>query len=154
MGSRGNYCRLAHPAAANDVGVDTAAANFGLLIVPRPITNRQQRTLCVRTRVSAMRATAAVTIGNRTGELHVCGVDQWCTDRDVYPSCCSSSNVDSQTGDCASSRPFQRQYFITCKREEILIQRLYIGYCCSTPRSTAASINLGCRNGKLHVCVV
>ena len=62
------------PAAANDVGVDTAAANFGLLIVPRPITNRQQRTMCVRTRVSVMRATAAVTIGNRTGELHVCVV--------------------------------------------------------------------------------
>ena len=62
------------PTAANDVGVDTAAANFGLLIVPRPITNRQQRTLCVQTRVSAMRATAAVTIGNRTGELHMCVV--------------------------------------------------------------------------------
>ena len=85
---------------------------------------------------------------------HVCGVDQWCTDRGIYLSRCSSSNVDSRTGDCASNRPFQRQYFITCKREEVLIQRLYIGYCCSTPRSTAAAINLGCRNGKLHVCVV
>ena len=43
------------PAAANDVGVDTAAANFAVLIVPRPITNRQQRTLCVRTRVPCER---------------------------------------------------------------------------------------------------
>ena len=89
MGSRGNYCRSAHPAAANDVGVDTAAANFGLLIVPRPITNRQQRTLCVRTRVSAMRATAAVTIGNRTGELRVFVV--WISGAQIEVFICSAA---------------------------------------------------------------
>ena len=154
MGSRGNYCRSAHPAAASDVGVDTAAANFGLLIVPRSITNRQQRTLCVRTRVGHASDGCGDHRKPHRRTARVCGVDQLCTDRGVYLSCCSSSNVDSRTGDCASSRPFQRQYFITCKREEVLIQRLYIGYCCSTPRSTAAAINLGCRNGKLHVCAV
>ena len=152
MGSRGNYCRSAHPAAANDVGVDTAAANFGLCPDLQPTASKNS----VRANESVGHASDGCGDHRKPHRrtASVCGVDQWCTDRGVYLSCCSSSNVDSRTGDCASSRPFQRQYFITCKREEVLIQRLYIGYCCSTPRSTAAAINLGCRNGKLHVCVV
>ena len=151
---RGVTTVVRHTRQLQDVGVDTAAANFGLLIVPRSITNPSKNS--VRANESVGHASDGCGDHRKPHRrtARVCGVDQWCTDRGVYLSCCSSSNVDSRTGDCASSRPFQRQYFITCKREEVLIQRLYIGYCCSTPGSTAAAINLGCRNGKLHVCVV
>ena len=102
-----------------------------------------------------MRATAAVTIGNRTGELHVFVV--WISGVQIEVFICPAALRVMSTAELVIAQAvghFDGNTSITCKREEVLIQRLYIGYCCSTPGSTAAAINLGCRNGKLHVCVV
>ena len=67
--------------------------------------------------------------------------------------CCSSTDVDSRIGDCASNIPFRGNTSSHVKRDEVIDSVAIYDYCCSTTTSTAAVI-IRYRNGKLHVCMV
>ena len=71
------------PAAANDVGVDTAAADFGLLIVPRLIQPTAKNSVRANESVGPASDGCGDHRKPHRRTARVCGVDQWCTDRGV-----------------------------------------------------------------------